>query len=49
MNVEAMQQVADILTINILFHAALYGSIGLYLAMRAHRFVQSLPAPREIA
>lgn len=45
MNIETVQLISDILTTNLLFHAALIGTIGLFTYFRFTRFVESLPEP----
>ncbi len=48
MSIETLQLVADILTINFLFHAAMLAGGSLIAGYHTQRLVASLPAPREI-
>jgi hypothetical protein len=48
MNIETLQLVADTLTINFLFHAAVIGSVTLFADYQIRRFIADLPTPREI-
>ena len=48
MNIETLQLVADTLTINFLFHAAVLGSVTLLADYQIRRFIADLPTPREI-
>ena len=42
MSIETLQQVSDILTVNLLFHAALFGLLGGYGVYKARRCIQCL-------
>jgi|TARA_R100000664_G_C2674596_1_gene85163 hypothetical protein len=45
MSFEAIQQISDIITINLLFHAALIGAVSLFAYHRLSVFIKSLPQP----
>jgi hypothetical protein len=49
MNIELMQQISNILTVNILFHAALMASCSIAFMLGMRKFLNSLPAPRQIS
>jgi hypothetical protein len=48
MSIETLQLVADILTINFLFHAAMLAGGSLIAGYHTLRLVAALPAPRKI-
>jgi hypothetical protein len=45
MNIETVELISGILTINLLFHAALIGTVGLFTYHKLTRFTESLLSP----
>ena len=48
MNTATLQLMSDIIAVNLLFHAVLFGGVGILAGYQFRRFVADLPAPREI-
>lgn len=46
MNAEMIRLMLDIVTINLLFHAVLFGGAGLIVGYQIRRYVAALPLPR---
>jgi len=46
MDATTLQLMSDIVTINLFFHAVLFGGAGFIIGYRIRRYVEALPLPR---